>query len=75
MKKNMGTIDRGIRISLAIVVAALYLTNVIDGLTAIVLGVVALVFLVTSLVSICPLYSLLGIRSCTDCNDAVATER
>jgi hypothetical protein len=56
MKKNMGTVDRIIRVLLAILVAVLYLTGQITGIAAIILGVVALVFVVTSAVGFCPLY-------------------
>ncbi|WP_299635008.1 YgaP family membrane protein [Tenacibaculum sp. M341] len=52
----MGTTDKIIRIAIAGVVAALYLTNIINGLTAIILGVLALIFLATSFISFCPLY-------------------
>ena len=58
MKKNMGKVDRLIRFLLAIVVLILYLTGVISGVAAIVLGVLALIFLVTSFIGFCPLYLL-----------------
>ena len=61
MKKNMGTIDRVIRILLVIVVAILYMKGVITGTLAIVLGIVAIIFLLTSLIGFCPLYVLLKI--------------
>lgn len=57
MKKNMGTVDRVIRTILALLVAILYFTNVISGTAAIILGILGLVFLLTSLVSFCPLYT------------------
>ena len=56
MKKNMGTIDRIVRLILVAIVAALYFTGQISGTLAIVLGVLAIIFLVTSLVGWCPLY-------------------
>lgn len=56
MKKNMGTIDRVIRILLAIVVGILYLTGNISGIAAIVLGILAVVFIMTSIIGFCPLY-------------------
>jgi len=56
MKKNMGTIDRVIRIVLAIVVAILYMNGSITGTAAIILGILAIVFIITSLVGFCPLY-------------------
>jgi len=63
MKKNMGTIDKTIRIIIAIIVAGLYFTNVISGTLGIVLLVFAGVFVLTSLISFCPLYTLLGINT------------
>jgi len=56
MKKNMGSMDKGLRIFLAVIIAILYFTNQITGVAAIVLGIFALVFLLTSLISFCPLY-------------------
>ena len=56
MKKNMGTIDRVIRIVLAIVVVILYMAGSISGTAAIILGILAVVFVLTSLIGFCPLY-------------------
>lgn len=56
MKKNMGSTDRIIRIAVAAIVAVLYLMNIISGTAAIVLGVFAVILLLTSFVSFCPLY-------------------
>jgi hypothetical protein len=56
MKKNMGTIDRAIRVLLAIVVVVLYLTGSITGVAAIILGIFALIFIFTSVIGFCPLY-------------------
>jgi putative copper export protein len=64
MKKNMGNADRIIRIVLAAVVAVLYFTNIITGNLGIILLVVAGVFVLTSLVSFCPLYRLVGLNTC-----------
>jgi len=63
MKKNMGTTDRIIRLLLVALVAVLYLTNVISGTLAIILGILAVIFLVTSLISFCPLYLPFGIST------------
>ncbi len=63
MKKNMGTIDKAIRILIAVIIVILYFTNVISGTLAIVLGVLAIVFVVTSLIGFCPLYPPLGINT------------
>ena len=56
MIKNMGTVDRLVRTVLALIVAALYFTGHISGVTAIILGVVAVIFLLTSSIAFCPLY-------------------
>lgn len=52
----MGTLDRTIRIILAIVIAVLFFSKVISGTTAIILGIIAIAFVLTSFVSFCPLY-------------------
>ena len=57
MKANMGTTDRVIRILAAIAIAILYYTGLISGTVAIILGVLAVVFILTSMVSFCPLYA------------------
>jgi len=64
MKKNMGSTDRIIRLSIATLIAVLYVTNVIEGTLAMALGVVAVIFAATSFVNFCPLYSMLGINTC-----------
>jgi len=56
MKKNMGTLDRILRVIIALAIGVLYYMGMISGTVAIVLGALALVFLATSLVSTCPLY-------------------
>jgi len=56
MTKNMGAADRIIRTILAVVIAVLYFADQITGTAAIVLGIIAIVFLLTSLVGVCPLY-------------------
>ncbi len=63
MSKNMGTLDRGLRIFVAILIGALWMTGQIGGLLAIVLGVVALVFVATSFVGSCPLYGVMGVTT------------
>lgn len=64
MKKNMGSADRMIRLLLAVIFAGLYFTDTVTGTLGIVLLVFAGVFVLTSLVSFCPLYPLLGINTC-----------
>lgn len=63
MKPNMGSVDKTIRIIAAIVIAILYFTNLISGVTAIILILLAAVFLLTSFMSFCPLYYPFGIST------------
>ncbi len=63
MKKNMGTIDKTIRIIIALALIILYATNLITGIFGILMVVVAAVFILTSIFSFCPLYALLGLNS------------
>ena len=63
MKKNMGAIDKGIRILVAVIIAILYFAGVVTGTLGIVLLVLAGVFVLTSLIGVCPLYSPLGINT------------
>jgi len=60
MKKNMGTTDRTIRILVAVIIAVLYFANVISGTLAIILLILAGIFVVTSILGFCPLYVLFG---------------
>ncbi len=60
----MSRIDGVVRLIIAAAVALLYFTNIIGGTLAIVLGVVAIIFTLTSFVSFCPLYRLFGISTC-----------
>ena len=64
MKTNMGVIDRVVRILLVILIAALYFTDVISGTLAIILGIVAVVFFITSITGFCGLYKIVGINTC-----------
>lgn len=63
MKTNMGTVDRIIRALVAGLIAVLYFTHQITGTAAIILGALAVVFLLTSLISFCPLYLPLGLST------------
>jgi len=63
MKKNMGAIDRVFRIAVATVLGILLLKGVIIGWLAVVLGIVAIAFLLTGLVSTCPIYLPFGLSS------------
>ena len=63
MQKNMGTADRLIRSLAAVGVGALYFTGTISGTLAAILGVFAGIFLLTSVVSWCPMYAPLGVST------------
>ncbi len=63
MKQNMGTADKVIRLAVAAIIAVLYFTGQISGTVAIVLGIVAVAFLVTSLIGWCPAYVPFGIST------------
>ena len=60
----MGTIDRIVRVIVAAIIAILYFFGIISGTVAIVLLVLAGIFVLTSLVSTCPLYLPFGIKTC-----------
>ena len=62
MKKNMANSDRVIRVIIAIIIVKLYFALVITGALAIVLLVIAFVFVITSFIHFCPFYHFLGIR-------------
>lgn len=64
MKKNMGGADRTIRIILALGVGALYYFNVVTGALTYVLLALAAIFVLTSFIGFCPLYTLFGINTC-----------
>ena len=64
MKKNMGNTDRIVRVLIAIIVATLYFTEIISGTLGIVLLILSGVFVLTSLVSFCPIYAPFGIKTC-----------
>lgn len=64
MTKNMGGTDKAIRVVIAAIIAILYITGTISGTLAIILGIFAIIFALTSLVSFCPLYTLVGINTC-----------
>ena len=63
MKKNMGVLDRIIRLAAVVVIAILYFTGVLNLTWTIILGILALILVVTSLFGVCPLYMLFGIST------------
>ncbi len=64
MNKNMGALDKSLRVLTAIIIAILYFLNVIGGTIAYILMVIAIIFLITSFINFCPIYSLIGINTC-----------
>ncbi len=64
MKKNMGNTDKMIRMIVAIVIAILFFTDIISGTLGIILLVAAGIFVLTSLINFCPLYTIFGVRTC-----------
>lgn len=64
MKKNMGLTDKVIRIIVVIVLLTLFFTKTISGTLGIIAIAVSVIFLITSLIGFCPLYTLFGISTC-----------
>lgn len=63
MKPNMGTADKVFRILMAIVIITLYFANLISGTAALILLLLAGIFILTSFMSFCPLYLPFGIST------------
>jgi len=66
MEKNMGIVDRSIRVIVAAIIGVLYFTGNITGVLGIVLLVLAAIFVLTSLISFCPLYVPFGFSTCSN---------
>jgi hypothetical protein len=64
MKRNMGTTDRVVRVVIAFLIAGFYLGGAISGTLAVILGIIAVVFLLTSAMGFCLLYLPLNITTC-----------
>lgn len=64
MTKNMGSADKIIRVIIAAIVGILYFTETISGTFGIILLVLSGVFVLTSVISFCPLYAPFGIKTC-----------
>lgn len=64
MKKNMGAIDKVIRVIIAIAFSVLYFTGTVDGVLGYVLLALGAIFLLTSVISFCPLYAPFKITTC-----------
>jgi len=65
MKKNLGNADRVIRLILAVIFGVLYFTGTVSGTLGLVLMILGVVFVLTSLVSFCPLYAIVGLNTCS----------
>ena len=63
MERNLGIADRIIRVVIAVIIAVLYITGVVTGLLGTILLVLAVIFVLTSFLGICPAYGLFGLRS------------
>jgi hypothetical protein len=63
MRKNMGSLDRTLRVALALLVLALFLFGTISGTVALVLGIIAVIFVVTSFLGACPAYLPFGLST------------
>jgi hypothetical protein len=59
MTKNVGSADRVIRTLVALAIGVLIMGGQLTGPTAVILGIVAVVLLVTGAAGFCPLYALL----------------
>jgi hypothetical protein len=63
MKKNMGTLDRIIRAIIVVIIAVLYFSDKINGTLAIILGIVAVAFFLTSVIGWCPTWAIFGLST------------
>ncbi len=70
MKKNVGNLDRILRLVLAVAFVVLYYTGVLTGTLGLVLVVLGAVFALTSFISWCPIYAVIGVNTCPTKNDA-----
>lgn len=64
MKKNMSSADRMIRVVLVAIFAYLYFSGTVAGIFGLILLILAIVFLATSLIGFCPIYTIFGVSTC-----------
>ncbi len=64
MKRNMGAVDKLVRLVVALLIIIAYYQEIVTGVFGIILLIVGGIFVLTSLVSVCPLYSIFGIKTC-----------
>jgi len=65
MKTNMGKADKAIRVVIALIFSALYFTRTVTGTLGFVFLALGAIFILTSILSSCPLYSLFGLSTCS----------
>ena len=64
MKKNVGSIDKVVRLLLAAILIVLFITNVVTGVLGYIFLALALVFVLTSLINFCPIWAIFGVNTC-----------
>lgn len=64
MKRNVGSIDKILRVLLALLFGTLYFTGMITGILGLILLVLGGIFMITGFISFCPIYAIFGINSC-----------
>jgi hypothetical protein len=64
MKKNVGSIDKIIRLLLAAFFIILFVLNLVSGIFGYILLVLAVILILTSLFSFCPIWMIFGVKTC-----------
>jgi hypothetical protein len=64
MKKNVGQIDKIVRIVSALIMLTFYFTGLLEGTLGLLSLIISVVFLLTAIVGFCPLYRLIGLNTC-----------
>ncbi len=62
MNKNIGTIDKIIRIIAAVIISMLYITGTVSGTVGFILLAVGAILLLTAVIDFCPLYRILKFK-------------
>lgn len=68
MKHNMGKTDRIIRFIVAAIFIYAIISRSVGGAIAVILGILAVLLVVTAVFGYCPPYALLGVKTCR-CED------
>ncbi|MCZ8133901.1 MAG: DUF2892 domain-containing protein [Algoriphagus sp.] len=69
VEKNVGRIDTGIRLTIAVVLFILFFTKTVTGTIGFIDLGLAVLFTITSFVGFCPLYKLMGLKTCPNSKD------